>query len=614
MRFTIFRGIMYNITIMKRLKSSFTNYAVLRSLIGVVAAIVMMSNVFAVVDNDYYYNINEVYYGDYYSFSLGFSLYEEIRDPKYPETYWFRDITFHEPLANTLPANLQCVSATSNQITDYNLEGYISIIQPLGNDIVIAYNQECHEESCGNVIDDSIEYTEEYFRIDDWADNSSDTSHICRLSLSTDYTNGFLQSETMWYPSGQYNNPQSKTMTIPADIDVFKIDLDPGIYCIETEIVNLSFGLEISVYNSYLFNSDSRIGYFNDDYNRYDGNGIIDGSGQRLYFTNDMIRTCYIELKQRFGMQGFADTEYKIRVLKARPVILVHGINASPKDSSDTATAFEHMRDYLGYFKEVMPCVCYDFPWWSNDEDSNGFEKYVGIDKNDDESLYKFAYEKFKLHGDYKANIILHSMGGFVVRYQLDYQNFADMINQVLFIDSPMYGSDLANFLVARTSANNVFNTISSSLDTSQANNIHLSRGSDTVWKMHHEKDLNIPASRIAFTVGTSRGPYDWLWLAMFGYDYGEGLIKDAIRANNFPAYKNTIKALFKDRYLIGLKRSDGIVPVTSQNLLNLVPDIPEANYIFLEKHHTEVQKLDLNNMNSCNELYNLIKARMNAQ
>jgi hypothetical protein len=181
------------------------------------------------------------------------------------------------------------------------------------------------------------------------------------------------------------------------------------------------------------------------------------------------------------------------------------------------------------------------------------------------------------------------------------------MINQVLFIDSPQYGSDLANFLVARPEAVNIFN-LAPPLDTSHQNYVHLSRGSDTIWKMHNEKDFNIPPTKIAFTIGTSRGPYKWLDF-MFMYDYTKGRLSDAINKRRIVA----IKTYLKDRYLMGLKRSDGIVPVTSQNLLNIKPDIPFKNYKFIEKHHTEVQKLDLDNMGSCIDLYNLITFRMNA-
>ena len=471
------------------------------------------------------------------------------------------------------------------------------------------------QETWGSSNNDDIDWDYYYyFRVDDWADNSANTSHVCQLNLTEIYTDGWLQSQDTWYPNGLFEETSPvKNRIIPADIDVFKIDLDPGVYCVETEVADLSFALEISIYNNNIFSDVSKIGFTN-DFCRYDDDGQLD-SGQRLYFINEKKGTCYIELKQRFGMESFPDTKYKVRVLKARPVILVHGINSSPKSSSDPDTTFEHMRDCLGYFKEVAPCICYDFPWDSSQpHNGKGFEHYVGINSSISDSLYEFVDERYDLHGDYKVNILLHSMGGFIVRYQLDYSEFANMVNQVLFINSPQYGSDLANFIATRPKAAEKFNKFPMFF-TCQENYIHMCRGGETVWKMHHEKDINIPVSKIAFTVGTKRGLiYLSLPGIMFAYDYKEGILNDLLEEKKSDLNVNGIKALFIERYTIGLKRSDGIVPVTSQNLLNLVPNIPKANYYFIKKHHTEAQKLSLGNMNSCRELYNLIKTRMNAQ
>ncbi len=510
------------------------------------------------------------------------------------------------PNENDLPDNLSVDTypdTTNGPGSVVYIRGYIVSAPPEGNDKIAAsiYTDRSENEALG--IQEDVFYNTWRYQIDDYADVPQSTQIGTLLVLDNwtndGWSNGYLFAEEIWY-----------NKNIPADIDVFEVvtsgkaELDPGVYCIETE-VELEFvqtPLEITVYEANGDNYGTQIAYVN-IFDCFDDNGDIDNQRQRVYFLQETAGKIYIKVNStETAFQG----EYKIRALKTRPVILVHGINASPKSSSDPATTFEHIRDCLGYFKEVAPCICYDFPWWSKDPDASGFEKYVGINSGVSDSLYEFVYEKYDLHSDYKANIILHSMGGFIVRYQLDYQNFADMINQVLFINSPQYGSDLANFLVARPEAVGIFN-LSLSMDTSEQNYIHLSRGSDTIWKMHNEKDINIPASRIAFTVGTSRGPYKFLE-AMFLYDYTIG------RLATLPRAQAAMRTLLKDRYLIGLKRSDGIVPVTSQNLLNFVPDIPKANYYFIEKHHTEAQKLSLNKMNDCKELYNLIKSRMNAQ
>jgi len=494
-------------------------------------------------------------------------------------------------------------------ITDWNYEIYGIDGTITENTAKQGYNKvyHIHEETAYNSGDTMDWFYFYFFSVDDWADQPINSSHVGQLNLSEDYTEGRLYSQTNWFSNGEFEySPPEQSRNIPADIDVFKISLDPGVYCVETQaaLVWDPKPLEITVYEANGNNYGDQIAYVN-VFDCFDDNGNIDNQHQRIYFLQETAGDVYIKINSTDPIfQG----KYKIRVVKARPVILVHGINASPKSSSDPDTTFEHMRDCLGYFKEIPPCICYDFPWWSKDPDVQGFEKYVGKKKEADDSLFKFIYEKYDLHGDYKANIILHSMGGFIVRYQLNYSGFADMVNQVLFINSPQYGSDLANFIATRPDAAERFNVLPM-LFTCQENYIHMCRGGETVWKMHHEKDMNIPASRIAFTVGTKRGlQYLPLPGIIFAYDYAIGRLK------TFSHLGASIKTLLKDRYLIGLKRSDGIVPVTSQNLLNLEPNIPEANYYFIEKHHTEAQKLTLNSMNSCSELYNLIKARMNTQ
>ena len=514
--------------------------------------------------------------------------------------------------SGNLPNDLQVVSSQNI----YEVIGYIVPADSANNDKIFTHTSIYKREDAFGTNTYTENSTERY-QIDDFADMPQSakigTLPILENWSNAGWSNGYIFAEEIWYNEN-----------ISADTDVFKVvtlgktNLAPGVYCVETEL-ELAWGveipLEITVYEANGNNYGNKIGWIN-AFNCYDDNGDIDNLHQRVYFLQETVGDVYIKIN---STDTYFQDKYKIRVLKARPVILVHGINAFPQNDGDTGTTFEHIRDYLSYLNEVAPCICYDFPWDSSQSHSEiGFEHYVGDDKNDDDSLYKFIDNiVVKSYGGYKANIILHSMGGFIVRYQLDYLAFADMINQVLFINSPQYGSDLGNFCVHTPAPNTITTSMSSYFDssswgTSQENMEHLSRGGKTIWKMHNEKDINIPASKIAFTVGTSRGPYGKMRLGMFLADCLDGVLRDAI--DNIPIPDKSIKGLLKERYSIGLERSDGIVPVTSQNLLNLEPNIPADNYIFLNKHHTEAQKLDLNNMNSCRKLYNLIKKRMNAQ
>jgi hypothetical protein len=167
------------------------------------------------------------------------------------------------------------------------------------------------------------------------------------------------------------------------------------------------------------------------------------------------------------------------------------------------------------------------------------------------------------------------------------------MIDQVIFLDSPQYGSELANFVVHNKFEFNVvdvaFDYLNDTWGTSRANFRHLCRGGDTVWDMHHNIPLNIPPENVACTVGTYGG-----FLEGAGYLY--------TRTCN----------IFGREYYVGLKRGDGIVPATSQNMQSLDKKI---KVVYLNKNHVECQTLDtdgLNDEDNCKDLYELIKERMN--
>jgi len=324
-------------------------------------------------------------------------------------------------------------------------------------------------------------------------------------------------------------------------------------------------------------------------FNVYNDQGQLDGLRQRVYFTLENANGAYVRLTQ-----ADPDTalNYSLRVFRARPVVLVHGINANPRSSSDPNTTFADMRDKLGLMANVYPCVCYDFPWNSEKdfEGETGFMDYVGLNENSKGTLYGFVADSYKKHGEsIPANIVAHSMGGMIVRYQLPKSGFAVMVNQVLFIDSPQYGSELANFVIdiwpqyVKT-YNPMLTRLMDSWGTGRINYLHLSRAGETVWDMHHNVALTIPAQHVAFTIGTQGDYLEAMFRSiMFGYD----------------AYRR------------GLRRGDGIVPAGSQNMQNLDSAI-EA--VYLDHNHLSCQRLTLDDMNSCRTLYDLIKRRMNEQ
>jgi len=221
----------------------------------------------------------------------------------------------------------------------------------------------------------------------------------------------------------------------------------------------------------------------------------------------------------------------------------------------------------------------------------------VGNNNADKLVLHGFLYDKVRnTHNNHTATIILHSTGCFIVCFSMANPTFASMVNRVVFIDAPFYGSDLANFLDRRPGANTVANL---KLDTSDANIRHLCRGGETIWEMHH-LPLNIPAAHIGLVIGTKRGRYGWLLPSvMLAYDTAR--------------YPSIVAVGMKDRYRQGLHHSDGIVPVTSQNLRSRVPDIPEANVVEIPQTHTGIQALQRSQMTTSRQLYNLLRDHLNA-
>jgi len=299
-------------------------------------------------------------------------------------------------------------------------------------------------------------------RVDEHANTPGDTAHLSTLPVQTAWS-----ENSGWVNGHLYPGEQFGEQLLPADVDVFRVDTGKGVYCVETE-ANLDLtapALQIEVYKK-AAGDDAYDGEWiarTNDYNLFDDNGNVHRRRQRVYFTLDNNNGTYVRITPG---ESINPRTYKLRIFRTRPVILVHGINAPPTEAGpnqpeDPNTSFGDMRDYLGYFANIHPCVCYDFPWWSNHPSSRGFKYYVGTDRENKTTLYGYLYDKVvNVHKDFPANVILHSMGGFVVRFSLANPLFANKVNRVIFINSPQYGSDLANFLDRRPGANEIVNAI----------------------------------------------------------------------------------------------------------------------------------------------------------
>jgi len=139
--------------------------------------------------------------------------------------------------------------------------------------------------------------------------------------------------------------------------------------------------------------------------------------------------------------------DYKIRVLKARPVILVHGIDSWPWDIDDVKSGNNSMgnwKDNLPWDIQAYPCVCYDFLWNSLLDDlkyineaGTKITEIIDCSESVNPSIDKL-FEKHKMN----VAIVAHSMGGYIARYALN--EVPEKIYKVATMGSPFYGSDVA--------------------------------------------------------------------------------------------------------------------------------------------------------------------------
>ncbi len=458
-------------------------------------------------------------------------------------------------------------------------------------------------------------------QVDDYADIPVDTGHLGTLPVLTEWSedsdygwsNGYVSVADQW-----------KGIFVMQDWDIFAVACTTGTYCVEIDTVPTDNGkpLEIAVFDkNYIGEYGNKLAE-GKTWNVYDDNGTLSATKQRVYFYGGHFNGILIRIACPYD--EMINRKYKIRLFAAEPVILIHGINAYPLNSSDTESTFGDIKWLLPFIGSVKPSICYDFPWDSHDNDNpEGFKRYVGANEKEDETLYKYVYDIFMKHKQ-KITIIAHSMGGFVIRFQLREDTFSDMITQAIFVDSPQYGSELANFLYRRRKSfdapGKFLNTLGQNFDiidwgVSDANSHHLMRGGDTIYEMHTIGTV-LPSGNISCTIGTEKGFFKILPATMKEYDsFTIGRVATrftgALYLTSAADVFGIIRGIVRDQYSKGLEHSDGIVPVSSQNMKSLHPDIET---IYIAKCHTEVQKLYLKNFDDARKLFNLIKRRINIQ
>ena len=354
-------------------------------------------------------------------------------------------------------------------------------------------------------------YTKGYlFPEDVWGDRSDGFRVILDPSPLND-----------WFPPNYFNS----SGIIPQDIDVFKIDLESGEYCIETKLANDAplDPLEITVYeaNASGDNYGDQIKLGN-SFNCLDDGGGNNYMHQRLYFTHNTERKVFVKIK---STESDFEGEYKIRCFRARPVILVHGIECYPKEDDDIVlgnNSMGHWNDYLQWDINCYPCICYNFCWDSGNDEHD--LEYNPVGDSIIKDIVNCPPEQnpsvVKLEDTHKMNVVLiaHSMGGYFVRYALEKQESYNLIHKAITLGTPHYGSDVA--------LGSVGDLTVWFKQTTKINLLALRRGSDFVWEMNKWGGKN---KLVCFA----------------GYDA-------PIRAPSWIPYTK------------GLAHSDGVVPVSS--------------------------------------------------
>jgi pimeloyl-ACP methyl ester carboxylesterase len=284
-------------------------------------------------------------------------------------------------------------------------------------------------------------------QIDDYADEPHDTNHIVALALqetwstTQGFVNGHLHAAKHWH-----------VMDVPADMDVFRVDCSAGVYCIETGLTDglrPHQPLDITVYRKQA-HSDAYDGNpiaWTNAFCIYNDNGEIDATHQRVYFTLTDNHGAYV----RIASATASACSYHLRLFRARPIILVHGIDCKPCTQNDARkgnNALGNWEDCLPWDRDAYPCWCYNFAWNSERRADNlshdGEGKLRGIIEQDPGEPDNPNVGNLQRNHGMDVVLIGHSMGGFFVRFALKDDDIRDSIYKAVLLGSPMYGSDIA--------------------------------------------------------------------------------------------------------------------------------------------------------------------------
>jgi len=273
------------------------------------------------------------------------------------------------------------------------------------------------------------------FRIDDYSDVPSYTNYRgVIIADDTDYVNGVLHSK-----GATWSEPEAGIISIPVDTDVFEVVtlnqtvLDTGFYCIITEIDSIpAEPFNITIYEANGNNYGTQIGWTN----KFAGN--VAYTIQTVFFKVDSPKKVYVKIDTNIML---ADYKYKIKCIKSKSIILVHGIMSQPKTESDVDDRKVFCNDFDLLLKDLgydVKFFCYD----AGSTEDSAILTQIG-------QLKSLIEDRYNNSVNQKVTLIAHSWGNILCDLCHEFYRaqdfFDDKVEQYISVGGPHSGSPIAN-------------------------------------------------------------------------------------------------------------------------------------------------------------------------
>ncbi len=195
----------------------------------------------------------------------------------------------------------------------------------------------------------------------------------------------------------------------------------------------------------------------------------------------------------RMALNNEALDDIYLKLSRIKPVILVHGIDTSPRYVGDASFFGELVNN--DQEKDLRPYDCQDFIWSSQ---KNIISKWVGNGKTSG-TLGAFIDLWQNTHG-IKATLIGHSAGCLMIYYHCQRNNkkFKNSVDNILFAAPPLLGSHMADM----TGLDSWERLFSPFLKRTSTDNMDIiSRGTKLNWERGTTK-FNFDCSNLKIVIG----------------------------------------------------------------------------------------------------------------